>query len=46
MLEVADVFRQYGDTYLGRFGQTMPPSHRRALRDIRHCRTEVLGGHV
>jgi hypothetical protein len=24
----------------------MPPSHHRALQDIRHCRTEVLGGHV
>jgi hypothetical protein len=24
----------------------MPPSHRRAMRDIEHCRTEVLGGHV
>ena len=24
----------------------MPPSHRRALRDIRDCRTEVFGGHV
>jgi hypothetical protein len=46
MLEVADVFRLYGDAYLQQFGQTMPPSHRRALDDIRHCRTEVLGGHV
>ena len=46
MLEVADVFRLYGDAYLQQFGQNMPPSHRRALRDIRHCRTEVLGGHV
>jgi hypothetical protein len=24
----------------------MPPSHRRSMRDIEHCRTEVLGGHV
>ena len=39
MLEVADVFRQYGDAYLGRFGRTMPPSHRRALSDICDCRT-------
>ncbi len=46
MLEVADVFRLYGDAYLQQFGQNMPPSHRRALDDIRHCRTEVLGGHV
>ena len=46
MLEVADVFRLYGDAYLQRFGRKMPPSHRRALEDIRHCRTEVFGGHV
>lgn len=46
MLEVADVFRLYGDAYLQKFGPAMPPSHRRALDDIRHCRTEVLGGHV
>jgi Putative transposase/Transposase zinc-binding domain len=46
MLEVADVFRLHGDAYLQKFGRAMPPSHRRALHDIRHCRTEVLGGHV
>ena len=44
MLEVADVFRLYGDAYLKKFGHTMLPSHRRALADIRHCRTEVFGG--
>lgn len=46
MLELADVVRRYGDIYLQQFGHDMPPSHRRALQDIRHCRTEVLGGHV
>jgi hypothetical protein len=46
MLEVADVFRLYGDAYHERFGRRMPPSHRRAFDDIRHCRTEVFGGHV
>jgi len=46
MLELADVVRRYGDVYLEKFGHDMPPSHRRALQDIRHCRTEVLGGHV
>jgi hypothetical protein len=46
MLEVADILRRYGAAYLKRFGQTMPPGHRRALHDIRHCRTEVFGGHV
>ncbi len=46
MLEVADVLRRYGEAYVEKFGGSMPPSHRRALRDIRDCRTEVLGGHV
>jgi len=46
MLEVADVFRRYGEAYLKRFGRQMPPSHRRALDDILHCRTATMGGHV
>jgi len=46
MLEVADVLRRAGDAYLRKFGRRMPASHRRALYDIRHCRTEVFGGHV
>ena len=46
MLEVADVFRRYGDAYLQRFGQQMLPSQRRAFYDILHCRTAAMGGHV
>jgi hypothetical protein len=46
MLEVADVFRRYGDAYAQTYGASLLPSHRRALHDIRHCRTEVFGGHV
>jgi hypothetical protein len=46
MLEVADVFRRYGEAYLERFGQQMLPSHRRAFDDILHCRTAAMGGHV
>ena len=46
MLEVAEVFRRYGEAYLKKYGDAMLPSHRRALHDIRHCRTEVFGGHV
>ena len=42
MLEVADVFRLYGDAYLQRFGRKMPPSHRRALEDIRALRHDIL----
>jgi hypothetical protein len=46
MLEVADIFRQYGSEYLRRFGQAMLPSHRRAFDDLLACRTPALGGHV
>ena len=46
MIEVADVFRRYGTEYLHKFGQRMPPSHRRAFTDILRCRTPALGGHV
>jgi hypothetical protein len=46
MLEVADVLRRAGDAYLRKFEPAMPPGHRRAMHDIRHCRTEVFGGHI
>ena len=43
-LEVADVFRQYGEQYLEKYGAS--PEQRRVLRAIQNCRTAVLGGHV
>jgi hypothetical protein len=46
VVEVADVFRRYGSEYLQKFGQRMPPSHRRAFKDILRCRTPAMGGHV
>jgi hypothetical protein len=46
MPEVADVFRRYGPDYRERFGEGLLPSHRRAMDDIVHCRTEALGGHL
>ena len=46
MVELADIFRRYGGEYLEKFGANILPSHRRALWDILHCRTEVMGGHV
>jgi hypothetical protein len=46
MLEVADVLRRYGDSYLHQFGPHMLPSHHRAFADILQCRTEAMGGHV
>src|SRR5437899_1069545 len=43
-LEVADVFRQYGEAYLDQYGTS--GQQRRVLRDIQACRTAALGGHV
>lgn len=45
-IEVADVFRQFGPSYLETFGERLLPSHRRALEDITACRTALMGGHA
>jgi predicted nucleic acid-binding Zn ribbon protein len=45
-IEVADVFRQFGPSYLEAFADRLLPSHRRALEDITACRTALMGGHV
>jgi len=45
-LEVADVFRTYGDDFLARWGAVLSPQQRKAFEDIRACRTAALGGHV
>ena len=44
-LEVADIFRQYGDAYRECFGPP-PPEQARVMRAIELCRTAALGGHV
>jgi hypothetical protein len=44
--EVADIFRLHGEAYRERFGKNMLPSHRRALSDIRDCRTAAMGGQL
>jgi len=41
-----DIIRSYGADYRAKYGERMPPSHQRALRDLELCRTEALGGHV
>ena len=43
---MADVFRQYGEAFLKRWGHTISPPQRKALRDIGACRTAALGGHI
>jgi hypothetical protein len=43
--EVADVFREYGDTYRSIWGSSSTAEQRRVFRDIAICRTSALGGH-
>jgi Putative transposase/Transposase zinc-binding domain len=45
-LEVADVFRQHGDAFLGLYGDGLSREQDRVLRDVTACRTAALGGHV
>ena len=45
-LEVADIFCQYGEVFLGNFGQSISPEQRRTMRAIKICRTAELGGHI
>ena len=45
-LEVAEVVRQHGDTFLQRYGSTLSGAQQRALRAIVLCRTAALGGHI
>src|SRR5215469_11942087 len=46
MVELADIFRLHGAQYRAKFGERMPPSHLRAMRDIEECRTPALGGQL
>src|SRR5450755_2403763 len=45
-LELADVFRTHQRDFLARWNSVLSRQHRKALRDIRDCRTAVLGGHL
>lgn len=45
-LEVADVFRRYGDEFLDSHGKSVSTDARRVMRAIKACRTSELGGHV
>jgi hypothetical protein len=46
VIEVADIVRRFGPSYLEVHGASVLPSHRRALFDILACRTDQLGGHL
>jgi hypothetical protein len=45
-LEVADVFRRYGELYRHMHGASMSGEQRRVMTAIEVCRTAVLGGHL
>ncbi len=45
-LELADIFRTHQEDFLARWNPVLSRQQRRALRDIRDCRTAVLGGHL
>ena len=45
-LEVADVFRRYGEEYRQQHGASMSVGQRRVMNAIEVCRTAVLGGHL
>ena len=46
LLEVADVFRRYGESYRHRHEASMSFEQHRVMRAIELCRTPALGGHV
>jgi len=45
-LEVADVFRRYGEAYRQKFAVWLSTAQRRVMAAIELCRTAALGGHV
>jgi hypothetical protein len=45
-LEVADVFRRYGEAYRQQHGASMSSAQRRVMTAIELCRTAALGNHL
>ena len=45
-LEVADIFRRYGDVYRQQAGGSLSTAQRRVMTAIELCRTAALGGHL
>ena len=45
-LEVADVFRHFGQAFRDQHGASLSAARRRAMTAIENCRTAALGGHV
>jgi hypothetical protein len=45
-IELADVFRRYGDVYRAQHETSLSSTQRRVMRAITACRTAALGGHI
>jgi len=45
-LELADIFRDYGQAYRQKHADGLEDNQRRVMWAIQHCRTEALGGQV
>src|SRR5437016_3224189 len=45
-LEVADIFRRYGEAYRQQHGVSLSTAQRRVMTAIEVCRTAALGGHL
>lgn len=45
-IELAEIFRRYGNAYRQKYAARMPSTHLKAMRAIEACRTEALGGQV
>jgi len=45
-LEVADIFRRYGEVYRDKHGASMSTGQRRVMTAIELCRTAALGGQI
>src|SRR6185437_6182716 len=45
-LEVADIFRRYGEAYRQQHGASLSTGQRRVMTSIELCRTAALGGHL
>lgn len=46
MVELAQIFHQFGPAYQRTYADKLLPSHRRTIADICNCRTAVCGGHL
>lgn len=46
MIEVQDIFRQYGESYRKKYAGKISSVQYKVMRHIMMCRTAELGGHV